>query len=362
MTSFKASLATFVAGVLLTGAACAAELKQVAAIPVPGQTLKNFDVGVVDQTTGTYYLADRSNAGVDMFDTATDRYTGRLGTFAGAVMKGGKVDNDHSGPDGVFKVGDELWTGDGDSSIKIFNVATGAVTATLNTGGKTRLDEMAFDPKDHIFIGVNNAEDPPYATLISTAADHKVLGKVVFSDATDGAEQPAYNPADGMFYESIPELGKDPKRGAVAVIDPRTAKLVKMLPVENCHPTGLAFGPDGNFVLGCNASGKQGMPPITVVMHAASGAVVATVAGVGGADMVNYNAHNNQYYTASRLNPGGPVLGVIDAATNKLVQAIAIKGGYPHSVASAEANGQVFLPVGAINGGDATIHVYAPAQ
>src|SRR5438132_796611 len=80
--------------------------------------------------------------------------------------------------------------------------------------------------------------------------------KTAFDDATDGAEQPAYNPADGMFYVAIPELKKDEKKGGVAVIDPKKGKLVKMLSVDNCHPNGLAFGPGGNFALGCTANGK----------------------------------------------------------------------------------------------------------
>jgi DNA-binding beta-propeller fold protein YncE len=242
----------------------------------------------------------------------------------------------------------------------VINLAT-QITTIVSTGGTTRVDEMAFDPKDKVFLGVNNAEDPPYVTLISTSPDHKILGKLNFADATDGAEQPAYNPADGMFYVSIPELGKDAKKGGIAVIDPKTAQLVKMLPVENCHPTGLAFGPYGNFILGCAADGKE-MPAVITIMNAKTGNVIAVVPGVGGADMVNYNAKNGQYYTASRNNPGGPVLGVIDAKTNALVQSIALLGGNPHSVASSEVTGKVYVPVGGFGGGDGTIHVFALAQ
>ena len=108
--------------------------------------------------------------------------------------------------------------------------------------------------------------------------------------------------------------------------------------------------------------GKDGMPPVTAIMNAKTGAVVAMIEDIGGADMVNYNAKNNQYYTASRTQPGGPVLGVIDAATNKLVQKIAIQGGYPHSVTSDDTSGMVYLPVGTVSGGDGTIHVFAPAS
>ena len=346
--------------VVLVGAAGAAELKQVGTIAVPGEKLTNFDISFIDQATGRYYLADRSNKAIDVFDTTTERYVGRLGSFVGAVMKDGKVDSEVSGPDGVLLAGNEIWAGDGDSTVKVIDAASGKTVATIPTGGKTRLDAMGFDPKDQSFIGVNNAEDPPYATVISTKPDHAVTGKIVFSDATDGAEQPTYNPGDGMFYLSIPEFDHDPKKGGVAVIDPRSGKLVKILPVMNCHPAGLAFGPHGDFVLGCDADGKE-MPAATTIMNANTGLVVATVPGLGGADEVAYNARNGQYYTASRGNPGGPVLGVIDATTDKLVEMIPIKGGAPHSVASSEATGHVFVPVGAVGGGDGSIHVFAPS-
>ena len=349
------------AATALPVSARATELKQVGTIAVPGAKLANFDISYIDPATGRYYLADRSNKAIDVFDTAADAYVGRVGSFVGTVMKDGKVDNDTSGPDGVVAFGQEIWAGDGDSTVKVIDAASGKTVATLSSGGKTRVDEMAYDPKDQAFIAVNNAEDPPFATVTSTKPGHAVIGKISFEDAGDGAEQPAYNPDDGLFYMSIPQVGKDPKKGAVAVIDPTTGKLVKMLPVDGCHPAGLAFGPNGNFVLGCTANGKE-MPAQTVVMNAKSGTVVATVPGIGGADMVNYNKRNAQYYTASRDNPGGPALGVIDASTNALVQTIPLKGGTPHSVASSEANGHVYVPVGVVGGGDGAIHVFAPAS
>jgi DNA-binding beta-propeller fold protein YncE len=57
--------------------------------------------------------------------------------------------------------------------------------------------------------------------------------------------------------------------------------------------------------------------------------------------------------------PDGITLGVIDAATNKLVQKIAIKGGNPHSVAVNDNDGHVFVPVGIADGGCGCIQVYA---
>jgi DNA-binding beta-propeller fold protein YncE len=356
--SRKVLIATSIAALCFAASAGAAELQKIAEIAVPGAPLTSFDIGFVDPATQRYYLADRSNKGLDIFDAKDNKYIGRVGGFIGAVEVNGKVNNDVSGPDGVVVFDNMAWVGDGDSTVKIIDLKAMKVVDSFSTGGKSRLDEMALDSKDKVFIGVNNAEEPPFATLVSTKSGHKILAKISFPDATDGAEQPDYNAADGMFYMSIPEMKKDAKKGGVAVIDPRTAKLVKILPVDNCHPNGLAFGPNQNFALGCTADGKE-MPAIITIMNAKTGKVVAEVADIGAADMVAYSKKNNQYYTASRGMPGGPVLGVIDAKTNKLVQKVALKGGNPHSVAVNDKNGYVFVPVGAQGGGCSCIQVYA---
>src|SRR6266446_6130137 len=258
------------------------KLKQIGTIANPAGPMDEFDIGFVDQKSQRYYLADRSNKSVDIFDAKSDKFIGSVGGFLGVIMKNGKPNNDVSGPDGVLIFGNEAWAGDGDSTIKVIDLKTNKVVDTVKTGGESRVDEMAYDAKDGIFMGVNNAEEPPFATLVSTKPGHKILAKIAFDDATDGAEQPAYNPADGMFYVAIPELKKDEKKGGVAVIDPKKGKLVKVLPVENCHPNGLAFGPGGNFALGCTANGKA-MPAIITIMNAKTGKVVKEVANIGAA-------------------------------------------------------------------------------
>jgi len=336
------------------------KLKQIGTIANPAGPIDEFDIGFVDQKSQRYYLADRSNKSVDIFDAKSDKFIGSVGGFLGVIMKNGKPNNDVSGPDGVLIFGNEAWAGDGDSTIKVIDLKTNKVVDTVKTGGESRVDEMAYDAKDGVFIGVNNAEEPPFATLVSTKPGHKILAKIAFADATDGAEQPVYNPADGMFYVAIPELKKDAKKGGVAVIDPRKGKLVKILPVDNCHPNGLAVGADNNLVLGCTASGKEEMPPIITIIDSKTGKVVKNVADIGGADMVAYNPKTGQYYTGSRLMPDGPVLGVIDAKSNALVQKIALKSGNPHSVAVNYANNHVFVPQSSKGGGCGCVLVFAP--
>src|SRR5437764_14615286 len=96
------------------GPAGAAEVKRVGTIAVPGEPLATFDIGVVDQEAQRYYLADRTNKSLDIFDAKTDAFLGRVAGFVGQ-----KESNDVSGPDGVVLVGGEAWVGDGDSTVKV---------------------------------------------------------------------------------------------------------------------------------------------------------------------------------------------------------------------------------------------------
>jgi len=352
----------FATGILvlsLAASVSAAELKQIGTLAVPGEPLNGFDISYVDQATNRYYLADRSNKAVDVFDGTSGKMIDRLpGGFAGQ-LKTSSV----SGPNGVVVVGGEAWASDGDSTVKIIDLKTKKVTDTLSTGGKFRVDEMAYDPKAHVVIVANNADEPPFLTLISTKPGHKVMARIAIEDATDGIEQPVYDAVTKRFYVSIPELKKDKAKGAVAVINPASGKLEKLLPVNDCHPNGLVQGPGANLLLGCDAGGKDsGLPPVFVVMKT-DGSVVKVIPGLGSADMVTYNPKLKQYYTASRGMPDGPELGVIDAKSNTLVQRIKLPGGNPHSVAVSEKNNHVFLPLSAKDGGcNGCVAVFAPGS
>src|SRR6185503_5355330 len=107
--------------------------KQVATITIPGTPIVNYGVLAIDQTTGLGYLADKDNAGVVVFDTKADRYVTRITGFVGQTKSGNA-----SGPNGavVVRDGAELWVSDGDSTIKVIDLKTNAVTATIATGGK----------------------------------------------------------------------------------------------------------------------------------------------------------------------------------------------------------------------------------
>jgi DNA-binding beta-propeller fold protein YncE len=346
------------------GAANAAELRQIGTISIPGEPLNSFDISYIDQASGLYFLADRSNKGIDIVDTKKGAFVGRVSGMVGPIMKkdGTCCNNDKSGPNGVLVIGGkEAWVGDGDSTVKVIDLKTMKVTDTIKTGGESRADELGYDPKNGVIAIANNADEPPFLTFISTKPGHKILGKLVMEHFTDGMEQTAYNPADGLFYTDVPELDKDKTKGALMVTDPKTAKVVKMIPVDSCIPHGIAFGPPPNVFLGCNAGpARLGLPAKQVVVDTKTGKAT-DIPGVGGSDESSVNLKAGHYYGALNGNPDGPILVVVDTKTNALLQKIPTGPG-AHSVAVSEANGRVYVPIAVeaagLKGGCGCIAVY----
>lgn len=300
---------------------------------VPGKPLAVFDISYVDAASGRLYVADRSNASVDIFDTRQNTYLGRISGFVGA-----QADRPSSGPNGVIVVGNQLWVGDGpvngDSKVQVVDLTTNSIVNTISTGGVKRADEVAYDPQDNILMVANDADPVPFVTLISTSTQ-KVLGKISLPNATGGLDQPAWDPTSKMFYVSESTVGTA-ATGAIAQIDPKTLALVKELPVP-CSPSGLTLGPNSHFLVGCNDPGK------TLVIDT-SGNLISTIAQVGGADEVWYNSGDNHYYVAASGNTGGGVLGIIDAGSNAWIANVSTDND-AHSVAADPSANEIFVPL-----------------
>lgn len=328
--------------VLLLGVVCApfgarahAETALQETIAVPGKPLSGFDISWVDPKTHQLYLADRSNQSIDIFDTRTLEFVARIGGFVGASPGG----YSHSGPDGVVAIDSphELLAGDGNSTVKVIdlNARPPKVMASVSTGGKARADELSYDAKDGVAIVANPDEKTPFVSFLSTRSD-AVIGKIEFPDATDGLEQSVWDPRRDLFYQVVPEVKHGD--GAIAEIDPKTMKVLRMMPVRECHGAGLTLGPDERLLIGCTQTQS-------VVMDAVTGKVVSETPNVTGSDEVWYNSGDHRYYLAAVRNPSGPVLGIIDARTNRWVENLAT--AYPaHSVAADPSNNRVFVPMG----------------
>ena len=353
-------------------------------IPVPSNPAGNvqvgaftgYDIAYFDGTTQLMYLADRSNASVDIFSAQTNSFVGRVGgtgnLFVGIQprpVNPATVNNDISGPDGVvvanFGGAKQLWAGDGPSLLKGFDLTVPGSPplggTPINTGAvpATRVDEMAFDPRDHLLLVANNAADPPFATLVDTQT-RAIVTKITFNganadghnapNATNGIEQAVWDPSHGgRFFISIPQLnGGGP--GGVAMIDPLTGNVTKLYDfatlsggaVTACSPAGLALGTGGKLMVGCGVASQS----ILLDPNANGGnGSIKTFPQVSGEDMVWFDPTTNRYFLAARLNPGGPVLGIIDGLTETFLQNVRTTPG-DHSVAVDPVSGEVFVPFG----------------
>lgn len=325
-----------------------------------------FDISFVDPKLGQYVLADRTNASVDFFDARDATFIGRVDGFQGVVLNpDGTANNAKSGPDGLtFVGGREVWAGDGDSTVKVIDIATFKVVDTIKTGGTARCDEMAWDSADHLLAVANNADTPPFVSLIDTDT-HMVVSKITFDgtngtpDATNtGIEQPQWSPQTGMFYVSVPQIDpKDATQGGVTVIDPIAQKAVATYPVSNCSPAGLTLGPADQALIGCSASFGTAPNVLTqsLIISIKSGHVLASFPQVGGSDEVWYDAGTHHYYLAARNNTDtqgkiDPVLGTIDASTLQFNGNVSTSTS-AHSVAADRLSHHVFVPIGSVAAG-----------
>jgi hypothetical protein len=381
----------------------------VTAIAIPGNPLRSFDISFVNPDRSHYYFADRSNAAIQVIHTGSLKWQRSLGGFVGVILNGdGTVNNNKSGPDGVASHGRWVYGGDGDSTVKVFDLDSNpamALKQVVSTGGTTRVDEMALTADGTLLLAANNAEDPPFATLFNANGDDNrshvsIISKISVDPSIIPAgvglslEQPSWDPGTSRFYTSIPIIANNPMNcnygqsagpitcdGGVLVVDPaqitaptatlgafNTTTKTGVIALHGCGPNGSTVGPNENILLGCTPQNNPS-DVITLVLNAVS-RVQIPVNNITGSDEVWYNAGDNRYYTGSNRDcatPGSPcpsasqqkaVLGVIDAGTNTLIEKVP-QSSNSHSVAADSKRNLIFVPqvapravVGA--GGDTT--------
>src|SRR6266853_542371 len=372
------------------GAPTNTETKCKTAVQVPGVPLRSFDISWVNPHRAEYYLAERSNAGIVVIDTHTLTWKRTIGGFIGIKNNAdGTVNNNISGPDGVVTHGRWLYAGDGDSTLHVIDLDAPAASATkakISTGGTTRVDEMALTTDGEILLVANNAEDPPFGTLFAANGDrnfnsatitHKILVDNAIIPAGEGLsiEQPAWDPKTKRFYVSIPQIANNPAgctfggptfcQGGLLVVDPANVQAsyglfdpVKggVIKLTECGPNGATVGPHDNLLLGCT---PQNVPTnrSTLVINATT-RNFANIGNITGSDEVWFNKGDDRYYTASNRDcgkpggcpapagtrdPGGAVLGVINAETNLLIEKIP-QGSNSHSVAADAKRNFIYVP------------------
>ena len=334
----KTTLCALAALVLSGGAhaqATAPVFQQIATISVPGG-LAGFDISWVDPGSELFFLADRTTTKgtgrIDVIDAQTNTFLYSIPTrptefgFAGTVPSprpGCSV----SGPNGVVAIPqkNQLYVGDGDSTVKVVDLAAKAIVAIIPTGGQCRADELAYDPIDHIIVIANPADNPPFLTFINVDTQ-TVVGKYNYPAKQNGLEQTVYSPLTKKFYLSRPVSTATAGDGGVDVIDPITMQVVSTYPTPSCSPAGLVLTANQNLVTSCG-----------VVLDSRTGNILATPSGAS-SDQIWYNPGDNLVYFGSNG-------AVIDAESNQVVGSLSNQG---HTLAVDPNNNHVFAPVSGV--------------
>jgi DNA-binding beta-propeller fold protein YncE len=332
--------------------------------------VNSFDISWVDPRQHQYYLADRSNKDIDIFDTATNLWVDRVTGF-----KGFTGNNDTSGPNGVIvtRSGKELYVGDGDSKTQVVDLERLTIAATIVTGGANRADELGFSPQSHLVLVANDAESDaagkpcPFLSFISTTS-RTVVAQVIYDGglaasgspcglasvpkthtsyvATDGLEQPLWDREEAKFFQAVPASSTNPG-GQIDELDPSSHTVVKSFPVGSasnpCHPQGLVLGADGRIWTGCNPGRETPGVPRVIAINPDTGAqtvVNLLPAGSGGPDQIWFNKGDHRLYAAASTPAR---LGVVETDSNTLVELVPTATG-SHSVAADARRNHIFVP------------------
>jgi PEP-CTERM motif len=387
-------------GSATTAAVAGPDYSFVTSITVPVSAANNqggnftaFDISYVDPLTGFDYVADRSNAAVDIINGATNKVVSQAGV---GIFGGQQATTAQSGPDGVVVVNNgttaTLFAGNGfttltpippkapSSTLLSFNVTTPTsptLLNTLSTGGINRVDEMAQSgtgnanpANNNLLLVANNAEPGPpggslpFATLVNATTGTIVAAKITIPNtpppsAGGGLEQSVWNPKTQTFFVSVPAFNGAGNPGGIAEISPTGAVVASYDfgvlsggSITSCSPTGLALGGSGNLMVGCGNAKSQTVL-LNPTANGGKGAIVKTFAGVSGSDELYYDPASGDFFvTGDDATGTNRIFAVISDATDTLLQTVALPDVNAHSISVDPLNGEVFVPLeGSIVGG-----------
>jgi hypothetical protein len=326
----------------------------------PGGVFNAFDISYFDPSTQLDYVADRSNASVDIFSATNDTFVGRIGG-SGNLFSGETATTSTSGPNGVQVINlpgqHQVYAGNGPSTLLGFNIVSPTnnpqfTNPPVNTGGALRVDEMSFDPNTKRILAANNADSPGFMTLID-AKTGVVIKKITFDippfTPMGGVEASTYNAKTGTFFVAIPALQGG--QGGIAEIDPKTGIVLRVidlsqLGVASISPTGIAAAANGQIMVGDGNNNGQSI--IIDPTGAGPAKIITTFQSITGVDQVWFDPTTGRWFLAAGTNPLGRAIAVVDSLTDTVLQNIPTVGN-AHSVSVDPISGKVFVPLPASN-------------
>jgi DNA-binding beta-propeller fold protein YncE len=317
-----ALVAALIPAAILTSAcgSCSVSIRQTSIVPIAGQT-GNYDGVEIDNHAHRLYVADRTDSGVDVFDTsrASPAYIGTI--FLGALPNGLALAPDFN----------KLYVGLSNGTVADVNTDPQSPTYYKVVGRiaiqATSADLLDYSPqRQRVYVGAGT-----FVAAINPNDDsvpgHFVVGAPV--------EQPRYDPADGFVYVTSPGLD------TLFQIDPTTGAIRQTYTLGGCKPSGLAINAITQMaLLAC----RQGVMRLDLPT-----AAFGVIHDVAGGDIVSFDPTTQTFLVASpKLNPRS-VVGVFDGDGN-LVNAITTDGE-SHAAAYDSTHGLVYAPDARTNKG-----------
>jgi hypothetical protein len=300
---------------------------------------------VVDHTA---YVADNS---IDKVHAAVERVQGNNVTPIGQGDFQGPADCQQfnfsqEGPTGTLVVGNQLWAGDGDSTVKVFDLPSGTLLKTIQIGtpADNRADELDYIPTTNEVVVANpDAQPHPFLTYIDATSLDQVGASQVF-DGSNGLpdaqalEQPRF--FRGIQYQAVPGTvnpdGSLDNNGEIDALDAKTHSILRRYPTINCGPSGLTM--IGKYA----ATGCANGPSEIVNLQTGQ---VTTIGAGKGSDMVAGDTTLGRFFFADY---GSATLIVTDVQ-GKILDQIGTDG-LAHSVGVDQQTHRVYVPEGSLGG------------
>lgn len=171
----------------------------------------------------------------------------------------------------------------------------------------------------------------------------------MFPNVTD-LEQPAFNPADRLFYVSVLSSGRNPG-GSICTLDIAALSIACTYPLPDCVPAGIVFWPKNHLFIGCSESQITDYGySASYIMAVSTGNVILNISGLTGIDQVAYDSAANLFYASAYQNLGTadtplPQIAVVNASSGTLIQTLPTDNVTAHSVAVDGRTGLMLVPI-----------------
>jgi len=263
MTRRLFRLPAVVVGAYLLAAAADAQTFKVDKFDIKGDGATDYVTA--DPTTGRVFVSRSTHMMV--VDGATGRVVGDIPNTPG--VHGAGI---------AAKAGHGFTTNSGDQTVTMFDLKTLAVLKQIKVG--PGLDGIMYDEPDDKIILTNHSRPIGTLTAIDPVSGNIVASVELEDDSPEGAAP------DGRGRIFVNNEGKS----SIQVIDVKTWKPVASWPLAPCEgPTGIAYDTATNRIFsGCNKT--------SVVVDAASGKVVATIANGSRVDALGWDAGKKLIY------------------------------------------------------------------